>query len=108
MLERALRAQHLEPEKNYHLLVAGLDDPEAIQVALEESTRVAVVKCGGDLERKFLPADPGELSAVAENIRQVIEHTFKVFSVFVATPGATTPFSSASPATAARSSGSTR
>ena len=92
MLERALRAQHLEPEKNYHLLVAGLDDPEAIQVALEESTRVAVVKCGGDLERKFLPADPGELAAVAEDIRQVIEHTFKVFSVFVSYSGRDNPF----------------
>jgi outer membrane protein assembly factor BamB/HEAT repeat protein len=92
MLERALRAQHLEPEKDYHLLVAGLDEPEAIQVALEESTRVVVVKCGGDLERKFLPVTPEELSRVQGEIRKVIETTFRVFSVFVAYTKRDEPF----------------
>lgn len=84
MLERALHAQHLEPDKDYHLLVGGLDDPEEINVALAESTRPALVKCGGDWTRDFLPLSRAEISRIAGDMHKVIQESFKIFSVFVA------------------------
>lgn len=84
MLERALRAQHMEAAKDYHRLVAGVDEPNDIRVALAESTRIAIVKCGGDLEEGFLPLTPAEMAQVADDIQGVVQDAFKVFSVFVA------------------------
>lgn len=92
MLERALHAQHMEPDKDYHLLVGGVDDPADIKVALAESSRIAIVKCGGDLERRFLPISPAELSQVAGDLHEVLADAFKVFSVFVAMTGRDDPF----------------
>lgn len=84
MLERALHAQHMEPDKDYHLLVAGLDDPQDIKIALDESSRIAVVKCGGDLDRRFLPLAPSEMENIAAGLGEIIADNFKIFSVFVA------------------------
>lgn len=92
MLERALHAQHMEPEKDYHHLIAGLDDPGEIRVALAESTRPAIVKCGGDLEARYLPLSPTEVTAVADQIHDVLQDTFKIFSVFVAMSERDDPF----------------
>lgn len=92
MLERALRAQHMEPEKDYHLLVAGVDEPNDIRVALAESTRIAIVKCGGSLEHGFLPLSPGEVGQIAAAIEGVISDAFKIFSVFVAMTDREDPF----------------
>jgi outer membrane protein assembly factor BamB/HEAT repeat protein len=92
MLERALHAQHMEPEKDYHHLIAGLDDPGEIRVALAESTRPAIVKCGGDLESRFLPVSSAEIRAIADQIHDVLQDTFKIFSVFVAMSERDDPF----------------
>ena len=69
MLERALHAQHLGPEKDYHRLVAGVDDPNDIKIALTESTRIAIIKCGGDLAQSFLPLTDRELADVAGQVQ---------------------------------------
>lgn len=84
MLERALHGQHMEPDKDYHLMVAGLDAPQDIKIALDESSRLAVVKCGGDLDRRFLPLAASEVQDVAASIADIIADNFKTFSVFVA------------------------
>lgn len=102
MLERALHAQHMEPEKDYHLLVAGVDEPAHIKIALAESTRVALVKCGGDLDARFLPCSPAEMTAVAAQMGDLLNESFKVFSVFVAMADRDDPFLSYIPREGAR------
>jgi len=102
MLERALRTQHMEPGKDCHLLVAGIDDPNDIKVALEESSRVTVVKCGGDLAQRFLPLSQEELGQVAGQIRQEITECFRLFSVFVAMSTREKPFLDSIPHDGAR------
>lgn len=92
MLERALRAQHMEPGKDYHLLVAGVEDPKDIRIALEESTRISIVKCGGDLHQRFLPVSTEEITEVARSLETVLGEVFKLFSVFVAMSDRDTPF----------------
>jgi hypothetical protein len=47
LLQRALHNQHMEPDTDYHLLIAGRDSPEEIELAISGSTRVVVVKCAG-------------------------------------------------------------
>ena len=84
LLEEALQVHHLHPEKDYHHLVAGVDDPETIRIAVEESSRMAIVKCAGDVESKFLPLTRVELENAYAAIDTIIAHAFKVFSVIVA------------------------
>ncbi len=84
LLEEALLVHHLHPEKDYHHLVAGVDDDETIRIAVEESSRMAVIKCAGDVESKFLPLTPVELENGYAAIDSIIAHAFKVFSVIVA------------------------
>lgn len=84
LLEEALEVHHLHPEKDYHHLVAGVDDPETIRIAVEESSRMAVVKCAGDVDSKFLPLTSVELENAYGAIDSIIAHAFKVFSVIVA------------------------
>ncbi len=92
LLEQALSTQHLEPEADYHLLVAGVDDPEIMSVALEGSSRVVVVKCGGDLARKYLPLTPEEIGAGLEPTRALLNQAFRVLSIFTAYSDRDEPF----------------
>ncbi|MFW5866506.1 MAG: PQQ-binding-like beta-propeller repeat protein [Armatimonadota bacterium] len=84
LLQRALRNQHMEPEADYHLLVAGQDSTEEIELAISGSTRVVVVKCAGSASREFLPLAQNEVDAAIDEIAPIIESAFKTLSVFVA------------------------
>ncbi len=84
LLERALHTQHLEPDTGYHLLVAGVDEPETISLALEDSTRLVVVKCGGDLASKYLPLIPAEIEAGLQPLGKIITDAFSVVVIFTA------------------------
>ncbi len=84
LLEKALHTQHLEPETDYHLLVAGVDEPEVISVALKESTRLVIVKCGGDLDSKYLPLTAAEIDAGLQPIGAFIAEAFSVLAIFTA------------------------
>ncbi len=102
LLERALRAQHMEPDKDYHRLVAGVDDPKDIRVALAESSRIAIVKCGGDLEQRFLPVSRAEIEHVAADISDVLADSFRIFAVFVGMTDREEPFLAQIPREGAR------
>lgn len=84
LLEQCLQVNHMEPEKDYHHFVVGLDDADTIAVGLRDSTRVVVVKCAGDVESKFLPMSRAEVKTCYDQMAAVIADTFKVFSIFVA------------------------
>ena len=83
LLQRALRNQHMEPDTDYHLLVAGADDPDEIELAISGSTRVVVVKCAGSMTGEFMPLAQREVDEAINSIGRVIEHSFKTLSVFV-------------------------
>lgn len=83
LLQRALHNQHMEPEKDYHLLAAGQDDPDEIELAISGSTRVAVVKCAGSMTGDFLPLAQAEVDAAIDAIGPVIEAAFKTLALFV-------------------------
>ena len=82
LLERALSTNHLESDKDYHLLVAGLDPPTSFTVDIEESTARRHHQGGGDIARKYLPVDVSEVTATAEKISEVIAQTFKGLCIF--------------------------
>lgn len=84
LFQEALQTHHLTAENDYHYLVAGVDEPETIRLALKESSRLVVVKCSGDLEAKYLPLTPEEIGEVYDNISDIIADNFRIFSVFVA------------------------
>jgi outer membrane protein assembly factor BamB/HEAT repeat protein len=84
LVEQCLQVNHMEPEKDYHHFVVGLDDAETIRVGLRDSTRVVMVKCAGDVESKFLPMSRREVQGCYDQLHEVIAETFKVFSIFVA------------------------
>ncbi|MEN6642320.1 MAG: PQQ-binding-like beta-propeller repeat protein [Armatimonadia bacterium] len=84
ILEQCLQVNHMEPEKDYHHFVAGIDDADTIGVGLRDSTRVVLVKCAGDAESKFLPMSQAEVAACYDDLHDVIADTFRVFSVFSA------------------------
>jgi len=92
LLEQALRTQHLEPETDYHLLVAGVDEPEVISVAAKESTRLVIVKCGGDLGSKYLPLTAAEIDAGLQPIGNIIANVFRVMAIFTAYAERDRPF----------------
>jgi len=92
LLEQALSTQHLEPETDYHLLVAGVDEPEVISVAAKESTRLVIVKCGGDLESKYLPLTATEIAAGLQPIGNIIANVFSVMAIFTAYAERDRPF----------------
>jgi len=84
LLEQCLAVNHMEPEKDYHHFVAGPDDAETIAVGVRDSARVVMVKCAGDVESKFLPMSREEVAASYRQIGEVIQETFKVFTLFSA------------------------
>ncbi len=84
LLQRALNSQHMEPESDYHLLVAGVDDPEEIELAISGSTRVVVVKLAGSMTGDFLPLAQSEVDAAIDAVGSVIEQAFGTLALFVA------------------------
>ncbi|MCE5237279.1 PQQ-binding-like beta-propeller repeat protein [bacterium] len=84
LLEQCLAVNHMEPEKDYHHFVAGPDDGETIAVGVRDSARVVLVKCAGDVESKFLPLSRAEVQDSYARVAQVLQETFKVFSIFSA------------------------
>ena len=92
LLEQALRNNFLEPGTDYHLLVLGQDPPEVVGGALQHSTRVTVVKCGGDLESRLLPLTEGELTAHLAPYREIISEAFRVLTIFTAYTDRDRPF----------------
>lgn len=91
-LTEALKVHHLAPEKDYHLMVAGVDDEETIRVGVEESSRLAIVKCSGDVESKFLPLTPTEIAEAYQSISNIIGRAFSPFSVLTAYEKRDRPF----------------
>ncbi len=84
LLEEALQVHHLTPEKDYHHFVVGVDDAKTIRVGVEESSRMTIVKCCGDVNTKLLPLTGEEIAAAYADIRDIIAATFKIFTVIVA------------------------
>jgi len=91
-LERALAAQKMVAGEDYHCVVAGVDSPKDIATAIRQSTRVVVVKCGGDLHARFLPLTPAELSASLRPIADLIAEFFRRTAFFVAYADRDAPF----------------
>ncbi|GEM_PF-1083313 len=83
LLQRALRNQHMEPETDYHLLIAGVHTPEEIDLAISGSMRVVIVKCAGSMTGEFLPLSQAEVDAAIDDIAPVINSSFKTLSVLV-------------------------
>lgn len=83
-LEKALAAQRLMAGEDYHCVVAGSDSADAMEVAVRESTRVVVVKCGGDLGRRVLPLTDEEIREVLAPISELIRYVFRRVVIFTA------------------------
>lgn len=91
-LERALAAQKMVAGEDYHCVVAGVDSPKDIATAIRQSTRVVVVKCGGDLHARLLPLTPPELAANLAPIADLVAEFFKRTAFFVAYADRDAPF----------------
>ena len=72
----------MEPETDYHLLVAGQTLPDEIELAISGSTRV-VVACAGSMTGEFLPLSQAEVDAAINDNGRVIETAFNTLAVFV-------------------------
>lgn len=83
LLQRALHNQHMEPEVDYHLLIAGVHSAEEIELAISGSTRVVVVKCAGSMTGEYLPLSQAEVDATINGIGSVIASAFRTLSIFV-------------------------
>ena len=96
-LERALTSQRMTAGEDYHLVVAGSDSPADINLAVRESSRVVVVKCGGDLHAHILPLTPQEIASTLGRISGLLSQVFARTSLFVAYTGRDLPFLSMVP-----------
>ncbi|HEY3396253.1 MAG TPA: PQQ-binding-like beta-propeller repeat protein [Armatimonadota bacterium] len=92
LLEQALHNNFMEPATDYHLVVLGVDEPEAVRTALQHSVRVAVVKCGGDLEGRVLPITAAEMREHLAPYREIIADAFQVLATFTAYVDRDRPF----------------
>ncbi len=72
LLERALAAQHMNPDEGYNLYVLGKQPADAIALGIRESTRVTVVKLMGDLASHILPLTRAELERHVAPLQAVI------------------------------------
>jgi len=84
LIEQALEQQRLERDRDYNLLCVGVTDEEEVRVAIEESTRVTLVKVGGHLPGQFLPLVPEECREVLEPLRKCIQEALRPLVVIVA------------------------
>lgn len=92
LLEEALQVHHLVPEKDYHHFVAGVDDADAIALGVLESSRLSIVKCGGDVQSKNLPLVADEMAANYAGIHDVIQEIFRAFTLILAYTERDRPF----------------
>ena len=92
LLEQALEVHHLHPEKDYRHFVAGVHEPEIIKLGVEESSRMSIIKCCGDIESKFLPLTPEEIAPAYAAIADIITDVFKAFTVITAYDDRDRPF----------------
>ncbi len=83
LLQRALHNQHMEPDTDYHLLVAGVDSLEELELAISGSTRVVVVKCAGSMTSEYLPLTQDEVDATINSVGPVIATAFRTLALFV-------------------------
>ncbi|MGQ9730977.1 MAG: outer membrane protein assembly factor BamB family protein [Candidatus Zipacnadales bacterium] len=84
LIEQALEQQRLDLGRDLNLVSVGVVEPEHVRVAIEESTRITVVKTGGDLAHEFLPLTPQEARAALAPVRECIENVLRSLVVFVA------------------------
>ncbi len=84
LLEQALHNNFMESGTDYNLVVLGVDEPEALNAALQHSVRVTVVKCGGDLENQLLPLTETELTKLLAPYEPLIADAFSVLVTFLA------------------------
>jgi outer membrane protein assembly factor BamB/HEAT repeat protein len=84
LIERALEQQRLEPERDFNLLTVGVDEPEQVRLAIDESTRITLVKVGGDLDRGFLPLSPDEFRRALTPVADCIRHAMRSLLLIVA------------------------
>ena len=91
LLEQALHNNFMEPGTDYNLVVLGVDEPEALNTALQHSVRVTVVKCGGDLENQILPLTEAELAGLLAPYESTIADAFSVLVTFLAYTGRDRP-----------------
>lgn len=96
-LERALAAQRMVAGEDYHCVVAGVDSPKDIATAIRQSTRVVVVKCGGDLHARILPLTPQEIAHTLSSISDLVAESFRRTVFFVAYADRDAPFISLVP-----------
>ena len=92
LLQESLHNRHMDAEKDYHLLVAGVDPADEIEVALAESQRVVVVKCAGEVSRDFLPLSAAEVRAAITSISETIASAFRPLALFVGYAARDLPF----------------
>jgi len=92
LLEQALHNNFLEAGSDYNLVVLGAEEPEALSSALQHSSRITVVKCGGDLEHLLLPLTADEMAAHLEPYRSIIREAFQVLVTFTAYTDRDRPF----------------
>ncbi len=83
LLQRALHNQHMEADTDYHLLVAGVDPVEELELAISGSTRVVVVKCAGSMTDEYLPLTQDEVDATINSVGPVISAAFRTLALFV-------------------------
>lgn len=83
LLQRTLHNHHMEPDVDYHLLVAGAHSADEIELAISGSTRVVIVKCAGSMTGEYLPLAPAEVDATIDSIGSVIASSFRTLSIFV-------------------------
>ncbi len=96
-LERALATHHMVAGEDYHCLVAGADSRHDIEVAVRESTRFVIVKCGGDIHRRVLPLTAEEIARGLEPLRKLVGDVFRRLVLMVAYADRDKPFLSLVP-----------
>lgn len=92
LIEYALDQQRLEPDRDFNLLTVGIDEPEQVRLAIEESTRITLVRVGGDIDRGFLPLSPDELRRVLTPVADCMRDAMRSLLVIVAYSSRDTEF----------------
>lgn len=84
LIEQALDQQRLEPERDFNLLTVGIDEPEQVRLAIEESTRITLVRVGGDIDRGLLPLSQDEFRRVLAPVADCMRDAMRSLLVIVA------------------------
>ncbi len=98
LIERALEQQRLEPERDFNLLSVGVAEPEQVRLAIEESTRITLIKVGGDLGAEFLPLTAAELRRALAPVDECLRDAMRSLLIIVAYAARDSEFLSLVPA----------